>query len=74
MDPPPTALVSSRTDTVSASPARAIFRAVGDSMVSGARALIVANRTLPWERDLREIGTLRQIVDQGGYKIIEVTR
>ncbi len=55
-------------------PARAIFRALNTVMVRGGRALIVANRTLPWERDLGEIGVLRQLADARGYKILEVRR
>jgi 16S rRNA (guanine1207-N2)-methyltransferase len=55
-------------------PARAIFKVVGDVLVRGGRALVVANRTLPWERDLRQIGQIRQIRDAAGYKVIEVNR
>jgi 16S rRNA (guanine1207-N2)-methyltransferase len=55
-------------------PARAIFRAIDSVLAPGGRALVVANRTLPWERDLREIGGLRPLADQRGYKVLEVTR
>jgi 16S rRNA (guanine1207-N2)-methyltransferase len=55
-------------------PARAIFAAIDAVLSPGGRALIVANRTLPWERDLREIGHLRQAGDRSGYKILEVTK
>jgi 16S rRNA (guanine1207-N2)-methyltransferase len=55
-------------------PARAIFRAIDAVLSPGGRALVVANRTLPWERDLREIGRLRQIEDRAGYKVLELTR
>lgn len=55
-------------------PARSMFRAVGDVLSPGGRALIVANRTLPWERDLRDLGRLRQLEDAKGYKVLELTR
>lgn len=55
-------------------PARAIFTTIDAALAPGGRALVVANRTLPWERDLREIGTLRQIDDRLGFKVLEVRR
>lgn len=55
-------------------PARAIFRAIDEVLTPGGRALLVANRTLPWERDLREIGRLSQLIDHHGYKVIELRR
>lgn len=55
-------------------PARAIFRAIDEILVPGGRALVVANRTLPWESDLREIGRLLQLDDRSGYKILELSK
>jgi 16S rRNA (guanine1207-N2)-methyltransferase len=55
-------------------PARAIFETIDTALVAGGRALIVANRTLPWEHDLRKIGILRQIDDRLGFKILELRR
>ncbi len=55
-------------------PARAMFGAIDTVLRPGGRALVVANRTLPWERDLRELGSLRQLVDERGYKVLELTR
>lgn len=55
-------------------PARAIFTAIDAVLSPGGRALVVANRTLPWERDLREIGSLRQLVDRSGYKVLELKK
>lgn len=55
-------------------PARAIFATIDAALVPGGRALVVANRTLPWEHDLREIGTLRQIDDRLGFKVLELRR
>jgi len=55
-------------------PARAIFATIDAALARGGRALIVANRTLPWEHDLRRIGTLRQIDDQLGFKVLDLSR
>jgi len=55
-------------------PARAIFRTIGTVLGRGGRALVVANRTLPWERDLGDLGRLRQIDDRLGYKVLELAR
>jgi 16S rRNA (guanine1207-N2)-methyltransferase len=55
-------------------PARAIFRALDAVLDRGGRALIVANRTLPWERDLREIGSVRKITEARGYKILDLRK
>jgi 16S rRNA (guanine1207-N2)-methyltransferase len=59
---------------VNLQPARAIFRAIDAVLVPGGRALVVANRTLPWEHDLRSLGTLRQLEDTRGYKVLEIKR
>jgi 16S rRNA (guanine1207-N2)-methyltransferase len=55
-------------------PARAIFRAIDAVLNRGGHALIVANRTLPWERDLREIGSIRLVADARGYKILDLRK
>lgn len=55
-------------------PARAIFRAISQVLEPGGRALVVANRTLPWEGDLAAIGELRRLADRDGYKVLEVAR
>jgi len=55
-------------------PARAIFGAIDAILPPGGRCLIVANRTLPWERDLNEIGRLRRIDEKSGYKILELKK
>jgi len=82
MDPPPArrcdlALVNPPFHSgvpVDLQPARAIFSAIDRVLSPGGKALIVANRTLPWERDLRKIGRLRQIADRSGYKILELEK
>jgi len=55
-------------------PARAIFRAIDKVLAPDGRVLVVANRTLPWERDLRDIGRLRRLEESLGYKILELRR
>ena len=55
-------------------PARAIFSAIDAVLSPGGKALVVANRTLPWEGDLRAIGRLRQLDDRSGYKILELRK
>ncbi len=55
-------------------PARAIFRTIDAVLCPGGRALLVANRTLPWERDLAAVGRLCQIEDRLGYKVLEIAR
>lgn len=55
-------------------PARVIFKTLDTVLDRGGRALIVANRTLPWERDLREIGSVRMIADAQGYKILDLRK
>jgi len=55
-------------------PARSIFKAVDAVLAPGGRALIVANRTLPWEHNLQEFGRLSQLEDARGYKVMELIR
>jgi 16S rRNA (guanine1207-N2)-methyltransferase len=55
-------------------PARAIFETVNRVLAPAGRAIVVANRTLPWERDLREIGRLRQLAETRRYKVLEIRR
>lgn len=55
-------------------PARSMFRSIAAVLRPRGVALIVANRTLPWEHDLREHGSLRQLTDERGYKVLELTR
>jgi 16S rRNA (guanine1207-N2)-methyltransferase len=55
-------------------PARAIFRAIDRVLSPGGTALIVALQTLPFEKDLREIGNLEQLVIDRGYKVLRLLR
>jgi 16S rRNA (guanine1207-N2)-methyltransferase len=54
-------------------PAQAMFRSIGTVLAAGGKALVVANRTLPWERPLRELGALRQLADENGFKLLELS-
>jgi len=60
--------------SVDLSPARAMFRAIAQCLAPGGRALVVANRTLPYERDLRPLGRLKELEVRQGYKLLEVLR
>ena len=55
-------------------PARAFFERLGEVLAPGARALIVANRTLPYEHSLRAIGEIEVLRSDRGYKIIALRR
>jgi len=55
-------------------PGRAMFQRVGEVLAPRGRALVVANRTLPWERDLEEIGALERLQETRGYKLLSLSR
>ena len=55
-------------------PARAIFRAVEKVLAPGGQALVVANRTLPYEKDLRSWGRVQEIANRDGFKLLEAQR
>ncbi|MCP4902418.1 MAG: class I SAM-dependent methyltransferase [bacterium] len=55
-------------------PARAMFRAIDSTLAPGGMALIVANQTLPYERDLKKLGRLDQLEVRKGFKLLRVTR
>lgn len=55
-------------------PARAMFRAIDTVLAPGGTALIVANQTLPYERDLRRIGELDQLEVRQGFKLLRLRR
>lgn len=59
---------------VDLAPARAVFQAVGTVLRPGGRALIVANRTLPWERDLAAIGSVRMLRQTHDYKVMLLSK
>jgi 16S rRNA (guanine1207-N2)-methyltransferase len=54
--------------------ARAVLRAAGEALAPGGLALVVALRTLPFERELAALGPLEQLADRDGYKLLLVRR
>jgi len=55
-------------------PAFAMFHAVGTALKPGGTALVVANRTLPYEKPLSTLGVLDRIAERDGYKLLRVRR
>lgn len=55
-------------------PAHAMFARLGEALSVGGRALIVANRTLPYESGLADVGSSEVLHTGRGYKIIGFTR
>jgi 16S rRNA (guanine1207-N2)-methyltransferase len=55
-------------------PARAMFTRLTEALSRGGRALIVANRTLPYEHSLSAAGSMEILRAERGYKIIGFTR
>jgi len=57
---------------VDLAPAKAMFRALGEALAPGGRALVVANRTLPYERDLTNLGRVHVARQDSGFKVIQL--
>jgi 16S rRNA (guanine1207-N2)-methyltransferase len=55
-------------------PALALFDSLDGWIKPGSRALLVANRTLPYERPLEEIGVLETLRSERGYKLLSLKR
>ncbi|MDG2049711.1 MAG: methyltransferase [Myxococcota bacterium] len=55
-------------------PAREMFKRAGESLRPGGTALIVANRTLPYERDLEAVGRLQTLTESRHYKLLSLRR
>ena len=53
-------------------PAHAMFEAARLALAPEGQALIVANRTLPYERSLRELGTLELLQDTRTFKVLSL--
>ena len=58
---------------VDLAPAHAMFHVASQILAPGGLALVVTNRTLPYERELSSLGTLRVVCRKGGYKVLELT-
>ena len=52
----------------------ALFDSLREWIKPGSRALLVANRTLPYERPLEEIGELETLRSERGYKLLSLKR
>ena len=55
-------------------PALSLFESLHSWIKPGSRALLVANRTLPYERPLEEIGELETLRSERGYKLLSIKR
>ena len=63
-----------RGTEVDLGPALALFDSLPGWIKPGRRALLVANRTLPYERPLEEIGELETLRSERGYKLLSLKR
>jgi len=59
---------------VALAPARDLFRALAAALAPRGRALVVANRSLPYEADLSALGELSAIGGARGYKLLSLCR
>lgn len=57
---------------VDAAIGQAVLAAAAAALVPGGRLLAVANRRLPYEAALHRFGMVRQVVQSGGYKVLEL--
>lgn len=55
-------------------PALALFRSLGTWLGRNGRALVVANRTLPYEQALAEEGPVETVASTRGYKLLSLKR
>lgn len=63
-----------RGPEVDLGPALALFLSLAGWLKPGGRALLVANRTLPYESALQEIGELETLQSVKGYKLLSLKR
>jgi 16S rRNA (guanine1207-N2)-methyltransferase len=59
---------------VDLAPARAMLAKLGEVLAPGKRALIVANRTLPYEAELSPLGHLERVAQERGFKLLALRR
>ncbi len=55
-------------------PALALFDSLPGWLSRNGRALVVANRTLPWEKPLESVGHVETVATARGYKLLSVKR
>ncbi len=60
--------------SVDLAPARRFFETLRAALRPGGRALVVANTTLPYERDLRAWGDVVPVAHAHGYKLLSVVK
>lgn len=60
--------------SVDLAPALALFNSLGTWLGRNGRALIVANRTLPYEAPLAEVGEVETLESARGYKLLSLKR
>lgn len=63
-----------RGPEVELAPALALFEALASWLARNGRALVVANRTLPYEAPLARVGDVEMIADVRGYKLLSLSR
>lgn len=63
-----------RGPEVDLGPALALFDSLAGWLTRSGRALVVANRTLPWETPLARLGEVEKIADERGYKLLSLSR
>ena len=54
--------------------AREFIAAAGRRLVPGGRMFLVANEPLPYEQALGALGTVREVVREQGFKVLELRR
>lgn len=55
---------------VDLAPGQAVIQAARQALAPGGRVLLVANRTLPWERELAALGRVEQWAQDRHYKVL----
>ncbi len=55
-------------------PARRLFHLAAMNLRPGGQLLVVANRHLPYERDLRVLGAVTVVVERGGFKVLRISQ
>jgi 16S rRNA (guanine1207-N2)-methyltransferase len=63
-----------RGPEVDLAPALALFESLTGWLKRHGRALLVANRTLPYEAPLARLGEVEKIADERGYKLLSLNR
>ena len=55
-------------------PAYAFFESLAGWLTRNGRALVVANRTLPYEAPLARLGKMEQVAETRGYKLLSLSK